>query len=297
MPPQKGQVLSFMAFRRPRSSSGSMRGKGSIGFEFGSIRILRILLSIGGMAINLRPNACRPSDRSGAVGSACVRLDAENGSAAQAVCGEAGVIWDAGTAIRAGGMSVFRHDGRRRTGDICRKQLVATALAHWVEIVFAGLLQDVLKGTRRGTRFGFLLQNLSKLKSIAIGNIDSRQLTHIGSPIFFRGRKIRRYAQRGGLYGVPKTIVCREGEKGVWGGMEFNRVRRAEHAGNYMTRGLRRRLPLRHVSHKGRKGVKQMGCRESGRPDPRNRIDQIRGRRRRSPFASQGQRSRAIAAA
>ena len=36
---------------------------------------------------------------------------------------------------------------------------------------------------------------------------------------------------------MSKTIVCREGEKGVWGVMEFNRVRRAEHAGSYMTRG------------------------------------------------------------
>lgn len=165
-------------------------------------------------------------------------------------------------------MSVFRHDGRRRAGDIRCKQFVATALADGVEIVVAGLLQDILKGTRRGTRFGFLFEDLCKFKSVAIGNIDSSQLTHIGSPIFFRGRKIRRYAQRGGLYGVSKTIVCREGEKVVWGVMEFNRVRRAEHAGSYMTRGLRRRLPLRHVSHKGRKGVKQMGCRESVRPDP-----------------------------
>lgn len=197
-----------------------------------------------------------------------MRLDAENGSAAQAVCGEAGVIWDAGTAIRAGGMPVFRHDGRRRAGDICRKKLIAAALAHGVEIVIAGLLQDVLKGTRSGARFGFLFEDLCEFKSVAIGNIDSSQLTHIGSPIFYRGREIRRYARRGGLYGVSKTIVCREGEKWVWGVMEFNRVRRAEHAGSYMTRGLRRRLPLRHVSHKGRKGVKQMGCRESVKPDP-----------------------------
>lgn len=67
MPPQKGQVLSFRAFRRSRSSSGSMRGKGSIGFEFGSIQTL---LSIGGTAINLRLNVCRHSGRSGAVGLA-----------------------------------------------------------------------------------------------------------------------------------------------------------------------------------------------------------------------------------
>lgn len=113
-----------------------------------------------------------------------MRLDAENGSAAQAVCGEAGVIWDAGTAIRAGGMPVFRHDGRRRAGDICRKKLIAAALAHGVEIVIAGLLQDVLKGTRSGARFGFLFEDLCEFKSVAIGNIDSSQLTHIGSPIF-----------------------------------------------------------------------------------------------------------------
>ena len=112
-----------------------------------------------------------------------VRLDAENGPAAQAVCGEAGVIRNAGTAIRAGGMSVFRHDRCGRACNICREQFIAAALTYGVEIVVAGLLQDVLKGTRHGTRFGFLLQNLSKLKSIAIGNIDSRQLTHIGPPI------------------------------------------------------------------------------------------------------------------
>lgn len=121
-------------------------------------------------------------ERRGGVG--CVRLDAENGSAAQAVRGEAGVIWDAGTAIRAGGMPVFRHDGRRRAGDICRKKLIAAALAHGVEIVIAGLLQDVLKGTRSGARFGFLFEDLCEFKSVAILNIDSSQLTHIGSPIF-----------------------------------------------------------------------------------------------------------------
>lgn len=163
-------------------------------------------------------------------------------------------------------MSVFRLDGRRRAGDIRCKRFVAAALAHWVEIVVAGLLQDVLKGTRRGTRFGFLFEDLCEFKSVAIGNIDSSQLTHIGSPIFFRGREIRRYARRGGLYGVSKTIVCREGEKGVWGVMEFNRVRRAEHAGSYMARGLRRRLPLRHVSHKeGKESTKGV----SGKREPR----------------------------
>ena len=81
-------------------------------------------------------------------------------------------------------MSVFRHDGRRRAGDICRKKLIAAALAHGVEIIIAGLLQDVLKGTRRGTRFGFLFEDLCEFKSVAIGNIDSSHLTHIGSPIF-----------------------------------------------------------------------------------------------------------------
>lgn len=79
-------------------------------------------------------------------------------------------------------------------------------------------------------------------------------------------REIRRYARRGGLYGVSKTIVCREGEKGVWGVMKFNRVRRAEYAGSYMARGLRRRLPLRHVSHKeGKESTKGV----SGKREPR----------------------------
>lgn len=81
-------------------------------------------------------------------------------------------------------MSVFRHDDRRRAGDIRCKQFVAAALGHWVEVVIAGLLQDFLKGTRRGTRFGFLFEDLSEFKSVAIGNIDSSQLAHIGSPIF-----------------------------------------------------------------------------------------------------------------
>lgn len=91
---------------------------------------------------------------------------------------------------------------------------------------------------------------------------DSYRITNL----FYRVREIRRYARRGGLYGVSKTIVCREGEKGVWGVMEFNRVRRAEHAGSYMARGLRRRLPLRHVSHKeGKESTKGV----SGKREPR----------------------------
>lgn len=140
--------------------------------------------------------------RSGGIG--CVQLNAENGPAAQAVCGEAGVIWDAGTAIRAGGMPVFRHDGRRWAGDICRKQRVATALAHWVEVVVSGLLQDVLKGTGRGARFKLLFKDLCEFKSVAIGNIDSCQLAHIGSPIFFVG--VGKFA---GIPGAGDSMACR----------------------------------------------------------------------------------------
>ena len=145
-------------------------------------------------------------------------------------------------------MSVFRHDGCRRAGDICREQLVATALAHWVEIVVAVLLQDVLKGTRGGARFRFLFEDLCEFKTIAIGNIDSSQLAHIGSPILFIG--IGKFAD---LLGAMDSMACRETTacRDKWGEQwNSNRVHRAEHVGSYMTRGLRRRLPLRHVSHK-----------------------------------------------
>lgn len=81
-------------------------------------------------------------------------------------------------------MSVSRHDRRDRPGDICREQFVAAALAHRIEIVIASLLQNVLQRTRCGIRFGFIFQNLRKFKSIAIGNIDSRQLAHVRPPIF-----------------------------------------------------------------------------------------------------------------
>ena len=63
-----------------------------------------------------------------------------------------------------------------------QKQILIAVVA--VVLVIAGLLQDVLKGTRSGARFGFFFEDLCEFKSVAIGNIDSSQLTHIGSPIF-----------------------------------------------------------------------------------------------------------------
>lgn len=80
-------------------------------------------------------------------------------------------------------MTVSRNDRRDRSGDIRREQFVAAALAHRIEIVIASLLQNVLQRTRCGTRFGLFLQDVGKLESIAIGNIDSSQLAHIRPPI------------------------------------------------------------------------------------------------------------------
>lgn len=113
----------------------------------------------------------------------CTQSDAENSTACRTVRGEADVIWDAHPAIRTGRMPVSRNDRRDRSGDIRREQFVAAALAHRIEIVIASLLQNVLQRTRCGTRFGFIFQNLRKFKSIAIGNIDSRQLAHVRPPI------------------------------------------------------------------------------------------------------------------
>lgn len=70
-------------------------------------------------------------------------------------------------------MTVPRHDRRNRTRDIGGEQPIAAALTHWVEIVLAGFLQNVLQRTRCGTRFGLLFQDFRELKSIAIGNITS----------------------------------------------------------------------------------------------------------------------------
>lgn len=109
-----------------------------------------------------------------------------------------------------------------------------------------------LEGCDTGVVFILALDNRFALGTVYLGGATSTYSC--------------RYAHRGGLYGVSKTIVCREGEKGVWGVMEFNRVRRAEHAGSYMARGLRRRLPLRHVSHKeGKESTKGV----SGKREPR----------------------------